>query len=245
MKTIYEPKGRAFEYSPLAVNLYTGCVHKCAYCFAPRISHKKRVDFHRTAALRKGILAKLAGDCEELEIAGDRREILLCFMCDPYPPREFEQRSTREALKLMLKYHLPVQILTKAPHRAIRDFDIIKQGDMKLGTTLVSLDPQFTAQWEKGAPSTRSRIESIQRAKDEGISTWVSLEPVFKPEDALDIIRECWRYVDFWRIGKINHNPWYEDQADWIQFRKDLKYLFYELDKDKSYYLKKSLTDLS
>jgi len=29
--TIYEPRGRAGEYAPLAVNLYKGCGHGCVY----------------------------------------------------------------------------------------------------------------------------------------------------------------------------------------------------------------------
>jgi DNA repair photolyase len=32
---IYEPKGKAGEYAPLALNLYAGCSHGCTYCFAP------------------------------------------------------------------------------------------------------------------------------------------------------------------------------------------------------------------
>jgi DNA repair photolyase len=31
MRIIYEPKGRALEYAPLAVNLYRGCSHGCDY----------------------------------------------------------------------------------------------------------------------------------------------------------------------------------------------------------------------
>ena len=34
MNVIYEPKGRAREYSELACNLYRGCTHGCRYCYA-------------------------------------------------------------------------------------------------------------------------------------------------------------------------------------------------------------------
>ena len=34
MSVIYEPKGKAREYSPLALNLYLECQHGCKYCYA-------------------------------------------------------------------------------------------------------------------------------------------------------------------------------------------------------------------
>ena len=33
MKIIYTPQGRAREYSPLALNIYNGCDHRCSYCY--------------------------------------------------------------------------------------------------------------------------------------------------------------------------------------------------------------------
>ena len=34
MHLIYEPTGAAREYSPLALNVYTGgCEHRCVYCY--------------------------------------------------------------------------------------------------------------------------------------------------------------------------------------------------------------------
>lgn len=37
MNTIYKPKGAAAEYGEYAVNIYTGCPHRCYYCFAPNV----------------------------------------------------------------------------------------------------------------------------------------------------------------------------------------------------------------
>ena len=46
MKPIYKPKGAAKEYGDLALNIYTGCPHRCFYCFAPNVLHKDRETFH-------------------------------------------------------------------------------------------------------------------------------------------------------------------------------------------------------
>ena len=59
MRTIYEPQGRAREYSPLALNHYQGCDHACTYCYARSINRRwgkdwpdeKKVDlviYHQT-----------------------------------------------------------------------------------------------------------------------------------------------------------------------------------------------------
>ena len=37
MIKIYEPRGRAREYSPFAMNYFKGCDHGCRYCYVPRM----------------------------------------------------------------------------------------------------------------------------------------------------------------------------------------------------------------
>ena len=45
MKPIYEPKGAAKEYGDLALNIYTGCPHRCYYCYCPQVLRRGREDF--------------------------------------------------------------------------------------------------------------------------------------------------------------------------------------------------------
>ena len=35
-KAIYQPKGKAAEYSPWACNFFTGCSNDCSYCYCKR-----------------------------------------------------------------------------------------------------------------------------------------------------------------------------------------------------------------
>ena len=88
MAIIYEPKGKAHEYSPLAVNLYKGCAHGCKYCYAPATTKTKRAVFHSPEYIRPrpDILKALKKDAAKL--AGDKREILLSFTSDVYQPIE-------------------------------------------------------------------------------------------------------------------------------------------------------------
>lgn len=77
MSIIYEPRGKAKEYSDLAVNLYTGCSHACRYCYCPGIVRKKLDEWSANPKPRLNILRLLENDAKKLK--GDPREILLSF----------------------------------------------------------------------------------------------------------------------------------------------------------------------
>ena len=53
MKTIYKTKGKAKEYGEMALNAYTGCTHKCTYCYAPSVTHKTDEIFHTEVEARE------------------------------------------------------------------------------------------------------------------------------------------------------------------------------------------------
>lgn len=234
MDVIYQPKGRALEYSPLALNLYTGCTHKCGYCYAPGVMFKSRDKFHSEVEERTNILERLEADCKKM--SGDPRDILLCFSCDPYQP---EAGITRAALRILATYNMRVQILTKGGLRAVEDFDILKKNNWKFGATILFSDPQFKAQWEPYSAGIGERLASLCIAHDEGITTWLSVEPVIDPTQALRIIKwtAVGKYVDFWRIGKINYHKYIEEKIDWKKFLEDVEELLF----GKVYYIKKDL----
>ena len=60
MKPIYIPKGKAKEYGDYAINIYTGCPHRCYYCFAPSVLRKDREQFHTNIKPRDGIVEAMA-----------------------------------------------------------------------------------------------------------------------------------------------------------------------------------------
>ncbi len=219
MSVIYEPSGRAFEYSPLAVNLYTGCEHGCLYCFSPAVLRKKRSEFHSNVKPRADILKKLESDCIKLQ--GDPREVLLCFTCDAYSPTDND--ITREALLILEKYNMKAQILTKGGLSAVRDFDILARNDWAFGTSLSWINDKLRQKWEPNAATVKGRVSAIQTAKDRGIKTWVSVEPVIDTVNALLVMGALKPFVDLWKVGKINYHKEIEDKIDWRQFLKDVK----------------------
>jgi len=238
MHVVYEPKGRAREYSSLACNLYTGCTHGCTYCYAPGCMRTTRDSWHGGATPRKDVIANLEKDAQKLQ--GDTRPILFCFLTDPYQPVEKKERLTRKALEIVNRYGLRSQILTKGFHSIIaRDFEIMKEAGTELGLTLTFVDDKKRKAWEPLASSTSDRLMTLEEAFAKGIYTWVSLEPVIDPEEALNLIETAHRYVRYWKIGKLNHMKDQEKKVDWAKFLEQTVALLKGL--GASYYIKNDL----
>lgn len=241
MNIIYEPKGKAREYAPLAVNLYSGCAHSCTYCFGPNTVKKDRQAFNKDIQPKKNILERLSKDAVKLQ--GDEREILMSFITDPYQPLEMEKEITRQAIKMFIDNGLTFTVLTKGGTRAIRDFDLMEGYERaRFGTTLIFTRQEDANEWEPKAPSLMDRVKAMVEAHKRGIKTWVSLEPVIDPDQALELIQDIHPMVDHWKVGKVNYQPEIENQVNWIKFREEVQALLDSLGAD--YYLKKSLTEL-
>ena len=212
LKVIYEPKGAAREYAALACNLYRGCVHGCLYCYVPSTVQRKADEFHASVAPRKDILRSLERDAAQL--ADTDEPVHLCFTCDPYPPIGSCEDVTRPALEILRRFDIPVQVLTKGGMLAARDFDLLKTMRGAFGTTLIFVDEAFRREWEPWSAETRDRIRAVKLAHKQGIQTWVSIEPVIVPEQALLVIDQLAPWVDEFRIGKLNHHP-AAKEVDW------------------------------
>lgn len=232
-RVIYEPKGKAREYSPLAVNLYTGCPHACKYCFAPGVMRKKRVEYHSQIHPREDILERLMKDCKRME--GDPREVPLCFGCDPYPDKGYI--TTRIALKILENHGMRAQILTKGGMRAAGDFDILARNDWSFGTTLIFVSEKMRREWEPLAPPLGDRIRAIHQANALGIKTWISVEPVIEPEEALAVMEWAKNVVSHIKVGKLNHMYYKNKSRDWKGFLERTE----EILEGTDYYIKKDL----
>jgi DNA repair photolyase len=215
MSIIYEPSGRAKEYSQLAANLYRGCGHACTYCYAPDAIRERRETFYDRPIVRKNILTELEKDCKRLE-GKETRPVLLSFTSDPYQPLDEELGITREAIKLLKKHGLNVVILTKGGKRAERDFDLLDSRDF-VGASLTFTNADDSKNWEPRAALPNERIAMLRNAKAGGIQTWASLEPVIYPDQSLELIRLTHEFVDLYKVGTLNHHP-HAKSIDWKSF---------------------------
>ncbi len=238
MRAIYKPKGRAGEYAGLACNLALGCSHGCAYCYAPRALHMSRDGFHAAGLPRPGILEALDRDARCLWGKGPAN-VFLCFSCDPFQPSLRE--TTRQAIRRLNQLDLGATILTKGVLRDPEDFLLLKEHPRnEFGMTLTLCSVEESQFWEPAAALPERRLWQLDRAKSLGIRTWVSCEPVLDPDQTLALIEASHRFVDHYKVGKLNYHP-RAREIDWPAFRTQAVELLERLGCD--YYIKRELRE--
>ncbi len=241
-RIIYTPKGPAFEYSELAVNLWQGCKNGCLYCYGPTLPGMNR-ERYSNPTLKQDALERLEADLTRHQKLGIRKSILFMFTGDLYCPPGDDFSLSRRALELCRKYNHPFTVLTKCSIKARADFDLYGPED-SFAVTLTFLDPDKSKLWEPNADLPQDRIESLRIAHEKGIMTWVSIEPVIEPEESLAVIKAAAPYVDFFKVGKWNHDPEHRDKLiDWETFKDDVESLLKSLNKE--YMIKEDLVKSS
>lgn len=230
---IYVPKGRAGEYGDYALNIYTGCPHRCYYCFAPSVLRRDKETFHTDVRPRDGIVEAVAAQLASGGIKG--KLIHLCFTCDPYP-RGYDTTATREIIQLIKSSGNHVQLLTK--NDETRDLDLLDEND-RVGITYTGGD-SFA---EPGAARAIARFSVPFEAHKRGIHTWVSLEPVLNSGDVLKLLKDAQILkvrgidcIDRWKIGKLNYH---QSIIDWKAFGTEAERICKEGGLD--YYIKADL----
>lgn len=221
MKPIYNPKGAAKEYCEWALNIYTGCPHRCFYCYCPQVLRRDKEDFFTRIEPRKNIVEETRKQLERDGIAG--KLIQLCFIGDPYPTG-YDTTATREIIQLLKEHGNHVQILTKGD--GSRDFDLLDENDW-YGVTIDGKFP-IDMYFEK--------MDALKEAHRKGIKTWVSFEPVLDAENVLNAIEFFFTDYDKAKIGKLNYYP---SDIDWKSFGERAEALCKDLGVD--YYIKGSL----
>lgn len=223
-KLIYSPSGRAGEYAAkgYAANLYKGCTHGCLYCYVPlflKMSPEQKKQFSSKVTPAPDVLPRLQADVKRMGKL--ESPIFLCFTCDPYPEEDLLALHTRDAINVIMDAGNAVNILTKAGTRACVDFDLLAMDKRnKIGATLTFFDDALSKKWEPRASLPKNRIDMLRRAKDEGIATWASIEPVIIPDQSLEIMEAAAPYVDEFKIGKWNHS-YDAKKIDWRKFYMD------------------------
>lgn len=242
MAAIYEPQGAAREYSPLALNYVRGCDHGCVYCYVPKMM--KRFDsgyVHSNVYMKEQdkLKKELILSCKKFK--NSEKQVFLSFTTDPYSHFNNETKFTRWVLKTLLEYNIPVSILSKGGYNVLQDLDIILEfgENIQVGGSLTFTSNEDTLKWEKNSSMPYQRFDALKQLHEAGVKTWASMEPVIIPEQSLEIMELTHKYVDSYKIGKLNHFPKHEIKFDWTDFL--VKAVGIMRKYNKPFYIKKDL----
>ncbi|MGI6269810.1 MAG: radical SAM protein [Candidatus Howiella sp.] len=244
MPVIYEPKGKAREYSPYACNLYIGCSHRCQYCYAPHALQRAAENYFGLPEPRKNILRYLEKDLQARRYS---EQILLSFIGDVYCENADHSRTTRAALQLLNQYGAPVAVLSKGGERILRDLDVFQAFGSRIavGATLTFFDEKKSREWESGAASPGERMAVLKALHEAGVRTFASLEPVIDPAESLRLIEQTLAEdsIDHYKIGKLNNYKGLDRGVDWPGFLQEAVNLLRPA--GKQVYIKESLREVS
>lgn len=242
-KSIYNPSGKAGEYSYWACNFYKGCSNGCTYCY-----------------LKKGVLAHVMG--------GDKPELKSCFKDERNAIEVFENEIrqnidslqknglfftftsdpclketidlTFKAIKRCHRHNIPVKILTKNSwfideliywDQIFLDF---KKELISFGFTLTGHDIL-----EPGASTNAERIVAMQKLHEAGFKTFASIEPVIDFTSAKNMISATLDFCDLYKIGLLSGGKY-----DKVEVQTFVEWLN-DIWEQPKIYLKESIQKLS
>ena len=168
-----------------SVDPYTGCEHRCIYCYITSyIPEPWRV------RPKKDFLRLFERDLKRAE----RMPISMSNSSDPYRKMERDLRLSRGALELIKRHNFPVLLLTKS-NLVERDADLLSSMRSVVAITITTLDENMAKKLEPMAPSPEKRLKALEFLISKGIHTIVRVDPLIpgvndRERDIKDIVKE-------------------------------------------------------
>ncbi len=170
-----------------SLNPYTGCGHRCLYCYATSFIKnfyhpRPKKDFLKTVE-------------KELKTIPEKALISLSNSSDPYQPLEKVYEHTRKFLELIAEKNYRVLIITKSD-LILRDLELLKK--LKCAVSITITSKTLSSKLEPYAPSYDRRLNALKILSHEGIPISVRLDPIIpglNEKEILEILDEVAPFV--------------------------------------------------
>jgi DNA repair photolyase len=163
------------KLSDYSLNCYSGCTHRCVYCYARFMQR-----FHPHDEPWGNFVDVKVNAVETLKRQLRRARpgsVFVSSACDAWQPIEAERCLTRRCCELLLERGFQLSMLTKS-ELIVRDFDLFRKRPVRIGITLTTLDERLRELWEPGAASIDQRCRVIEEARLAGLETSVMFGPL-------------------------------------------------------------------
>ena len=158
-----------------SLNCYTGCEHGCIYCYARFMQrfHPHEESWGKFVDVKVNAVEVLKRQLRRAEPG----EVFVSSACDAWQPVEADRRLTRRCCELLLEYGFQVRALTKST-LVLRDIEVFAGHDVRVGTTITTLDEGLRALWEPRVASIDERFRVVEEAARAGLKTSIMFGPL-------------------------------------------------------------------
>lgn len=197
----FDPWGSELCFCPpkWSLNPYTGCAHRCLYCYATSF-----IPRFYAPRIKKNFLTRV-----EKELMGlpENAIISLSNSSDPYQPLEEKWKFTRRFIEMLLDKKVKLLIITKSD-LFLRDLDILSKLQVIISLTITS--NKISTVIEPGAPSFERRLYALKELKKRGFKTVVRLDPVIpqiNEDEIKEVLFEVLPYTDHFVLSTYKAKP--------------------------------------
>lgn len=165
------------------VNVYRGCEHGCAYCYARPyhdfLGWNSGLDFETKILVKRRAPTLLR---RELSAPAWKPQLLaFSGVTDCYQPCERQFRLTRACLEVAAEFRNPIGIVTKN-HLVTRDLDLLtgfaQWNGAAVYVTITTLDSDLAGKLEPRASRPAHRLRAVRLLADAGVRVGVMVAPI-------------------------------------------------------------------
>jgi len=207
----------------LTFNPYSGCDHKCVYCYASSYIPK-----FFNCRPKKDLVRRLERESYKL-----RGEIVsISNSSDPYPTMEKELGLTRKCLETLTRHNCKIQIITKS-NLVTRDTDLLKRTNSMVAISITTENDEVSRKLEPNAPLSSTRIKAVEMLTQREIHVCVRIDPVipFLNDNSNKLIRTLASIGVKHITGstyKVKTDNWRRFRAVFPEIAKQLEPLYFE-----------------
>lgn len=226
-RLIYQPKGKAREYSPWACNLFNGCTNNCSYCYNKNGVGSKLLG-KEDVTLKSGfkdiedayLTFQMELDKNKDAVLADGKGLFFNFVSDPFLEETWELNFY--CAQYALRRGVPCVFLSKKrPHSSMIELFVRHKSMVKVGFTLTGMD-----ELEPNADTNSERIETIRDLEKRGVRTWASIEPIINVARSLYLLSRahnvgCREFKIGVLSGKKDYTP-----RDILDFKQNVDEFF-------------------
>jgi DNA repair photolyase len=221
-----------------SLNPYRGCMHNCAYCYAPNVLRMPREHWGDVLQVKKNIPLVLANELKTKKpgVVG------ISTVTDPYQPLEQKCSLTRSCLEQLVQYDFPVHIQTKSA-LVTRDIDLLLRcTDAQVMFSIGTFHDEERKLLEPNTSSIQDRFFALKKCANAGLNTTVFFGPVYPTTTLgeipgiLDTFKE-YGATEIWiDILRIKPGIWENIQKKLIPKKEMVRMFSTHVFENKNYY---------